>query len=113
MYALVETWFSSMPSTCIPQEGKTPTRSARAISCCIRSLIDAVAPPPALLLSLQLLFAICISGGGIVSKVSRIQAVVQMGIQSFRSGVAVTAQPDAAVIGDFGAAFGFLFPTEQ
>jgi len=48
-----------------------------------------------------------------VSKVNSIQAVVQMGIQSFRNGVAVTAQPDAAVIADFGAAFGFLFPTEQ
>jgi len=111
MFALVETWFSSLPSCPIPLAGNTPTRTARAIATCIRGVVDAVAPPPALLQPLQLLFAICVSGGGRISKAARIQAVVHMGIEGFGQGDAAADGPDAARFGDLMGAMLFLFPT--
>jgi hypothetical protein len=113
MFALVETWFSSLPSTCIPQAGKTPTRAARAIACCVRGVIDAVAPPPGVLKSLQLLFAMCVSGRSEVGKAARIQAIVQMAIEGCRDGEAACAQPDTAPLEDLSSTFEFLFPTEH
>ena len=111
MFALVETWFSSLPSSPVPLAGKTPTRTARAIATCIRGVINALAPPPALLRPLQLLFAICICGEGKVGKSARIQAVVRMGIEGFGKGSAAPAGLDAAQFGDLIDAVEFLFPT--
>jgi hypothetical protein len=113
MFALVETWFSSLPTTCIPQAGKTPTRAARAIACCIRSVIEAAAPPPAVLQSLQLLFAVCISGSCKDGKAARIRALVQMGIEGCHIRGAVSSRPDAALLGELSDALRLLFPTEQ
>jgi hypothetical protein len=115
MFALVETWFSSLPSTCIPQPGKTPTRTALAIASCLRAMLHTLSPPPPLLPPLQLLLAICISGASDVGKAQRIRAVAQEAIENFRNakGNVVAKSDDADSCGDFGAAFGFLFPTEQ
>jgi hypothetical protein len=114
MFALVETWFSSLPAPSVPKVGTPPTRAARAIASCIRGVFDAVAPPPALRQALQLLFSLCISGRGRINKAARIQAAVQIGIDGFRDGGSSSEQPDAlAVLGDLSDAFGFLFPTEQ
>jgi hypothetical protein len=114
MFALVETWFSSLPAPSVPKVGTPPTRTARAIASCIRGVFDAVAPPPALRQPIQLLFALCISGRGRNNKAARIQAAVQIGIDGFRDGRSSSEQPDAlAVLGDLSDAFDFLFPTEQ
>jgi hypothetical protein len=113
MFAIVETWFSSLPSTCIPQTGKTPTRTALAIASSIRAMVHTVAPPPALVQPLQLLLAICISGAREVGKTDRIKAVAQAAIENFRNGGIVLAQLDVELAGCFSDAFEFLFPTEQ
>jgi hypothetical protein len=112
MFALVETWFSSLPTTCVPKAGSTPTRAARAIASAIRSVVVAAAPPPAARHSLQLLFAICISKGGECGKAACIQAAALLTIDGFRDGNDAPAAADAVVSGDVSDAFEFLFPTE-
>jgi hypothetical protein len=76
-------------------------------------MLHTVAPPPALLPPLQLLLAMCISGASELGKADRIQAVAQAAIENFRNAGIVVAKSDADSCGDSGAAFGFLFPTEQ
>jgi hypothetical protein len=112
MFALVETWFSSLPTTCVSKAGSTPTRAARAIASAIRSVVVAAAPPPAALHSLQLLFAICISKGSESGKAACIQAAALLAIDGFRDGNDAPAPADAVVSGDVSDAFEFLFPTE-
>jgi hypothetical protein len=116
MFALVETWFSSLSSSFIPRAGETPTRTARAISSCIRSLIDALAPPPSVLRSLQLLFALCLSGGDVSCKSAHIRAAAQLGIDGLQYSDSVELkQPDntPTLWGDFVSSVDFLFPTEE
>jgi hypothetical protein len=109
MFALVETWFSSLSTTCVPAPGRTHTRAARAIASCVRSTVAAMTSSPALLRPLQLLFACCISGRNDVSKAIRIQAAARLGIESARDGGADAAPPDAAVFGDANHTFAFEF----
>ncbi len=115
MFALVETWFSSLPTTCVPVPGRTPTRAALAIASCVRSTVAALSPPSALLRPLQLLFACCISGASDASKANRIRAAAQMGIDCARDGSAEAVPPDATLFGDanHNCAFEFLFRSEH
>ncbi len=111
MFALVETWFSSLSFSPLPSVGHTPTRTALAIATCIRGVIDTIMPPPALRQPLQLLFASCICGGEKSLKSSRIRAIVNAGIGNMTDCSALPAGLDTYQVSDLKHALGFLFPT--